>query len=388
MREHIEGFIGQLEDAFLKGEQANFSIPEKRFNNVLILGVGGSGIGGTVVEKTALLGAGIPVMTCNDYHIPEYVNENTLVIACSYSGNTEETLTALKKCQNKRAEIAAVTSGGELKRICEDNNYNHIIIPGGNPPRTCLGYSLTEQIFILVKYDILPTNYLDNLRAAIDLLKINNNNIINEAEGVAQKLFGKIPVIYSTDKFEPVSIRFRQQLNENNYNDLLAPNSYTIGLATYDGADFTLTGETALLNKTQYNENPVYKAEILTVNGNKIGYLMYNGFIKDYDTELNNAFAQFKADGVSSLVLDLRYNGGGSVETATDLASMITGQFNGQVFYQEFWNEDRQADYAENGLFDSTISNGSSISSLNLSQVYIITTRRSASASELVLNGL
>lgn len=179
-----------------------------------------------------------------------------------------------------------------------------------------------------------------------------------------------------------------QQINENNYNDLLAPNTYTIGLATYNGTDFTLTGETALLNKIQYNENPVYKAETLTLNGTKIGYLMYNGFIKDYETELNNAFAQFKADGVSSLVLDLRYNGGGSVETATDLASMITGQFNGQVFYQEFWNADRQADYAENGLFDNTISNGSAISSLNLSQVYIITTRRSASASELVLNGL
>ena len=179
-----------------------------------------------------------------------------------------------------------------------------------------------------------------------------------------------------------------QQLNENNYNELLSPDSYTVGLATFDGTDFTLTGETALLNKTQYNENPVYKAETLTVNGTKIGYLMYNGFIKDYDTELNNAFAQFKTEGVSNLVLDLRYNGGGSVETATDLASMITGQFNGQVFYQEFWNADRQADYAENGLFDNTISNGSTINSLNLSQVYIITTRRSASASELVLNGL
>lgn len=179
-----------------------------------------------------------------------------------------------------------------------------------------------------------------------------------------------------------------QQLNENNYNELLSPDSYTVGLATFDGTDFTLTGETALLNKTQYNENPVYKAETLTVNGTKIGYLMYNGFIKDYDTELNNAFAQFKTEGVSNLVLDLRYNGGGSVGTATDLASMITGQFNGQVFYQEFWNADRQADYAENGLFDNTISNGSTINSLNLSQVYIITTRRSASASELVLNGL
>lgn len=179
-----------------------------------------------------------------------------------------------------------------------------------------------------------------------------------------------------------------QQLNENNFNDLLAPNSYTIGLATYDGTDFTSTGVTATLNKTQYNENPVYSAQTLDINGEKIGYLMYNGFIRDYDSELNNAFSQFKADGVTSLVLDLRYNGGGSVETATDLASMITGQFNDQIFYKEFWNEDRQPEYGENGVFDNSISNGNATNSLNLSQVYILTTRRTASASELVLNGL
>ena len=88
------------------------------------------------------------------------------------------------------------------------------------------------------------------------------------------------------------------------------------------------------------------------------------------------------------MVLDLRYNGGGSVETATDLATMITGQFNGQIFYREFWNEDRQADYAEDGLFDGSISNGNATNSLNLTQVYILTTRRTASASELVINGL
>ena len=215
MRKHIEGFIEQLEDAFSIGENAQFSIPNKKLSNVLILGVGGSGIGGTVVAKTALLRAAIPVMTCNDYHIPEYVNENTLVIACSYSGNTEETLTALKKCQNKGTEIAAVTSGGELKRICEENNYNHIIIPGGNPPRTCLGYSLTEQFFILVKYGILPKSAVEELKSAIELLKTNDSSIRQEAETIAANLFGKLPVIYATDKFEPVSIRFRQQLNEN-----------------------------------------------------------------------------------------------------------------------------------------------------------------------------
>lgn len=179
-----------------------------------------------------------------------------------------------------------------------------------------------------------------------------------------------------------------QQITSENYLDLQTPNSYTIGLATYDGTDFTLTGETVQLNKTQYSENPVYKAKTLTVNGEKIGYLMYNGFITDYEVDLNNAFAQFKSEGISSLVLDLRYNGGGSVETATDLASMITGQFNGQVFYKEFWNADRQEANAADGLFDGSLSNGATINSLNLSTVYVLTTRRTASASELVINGL
>lgn len=215
MKEHIEGFIAQLEDAFNIGKNSEFIIPNKPITNVLICGLGGSGIGGTVVAKTCLLGALVPVATCNDYHIPEYVNESTLVIACSYSGNTEETLTAVKKAKDKGAEIAAVTSGGELKKICEENNYNHIVIPGGNPPRTCIGFSMTEQVFILVKYGILPESSLDELQSAIALLKENDSAMRGEAEVVATALFGKLPVIYATDKFEPVSIRFRQQLNEN-----------------------------------------------------------------------------------------------------------------------------------------------------------------------------
>ncbi len=179
-----------------------------------------------------------------------------------------------------------------------------------------------------------------------------------------------------------------QQLNENNYNELLAPDNYTIGLATWDGTSFTSTGESVTLNKTQYQENPVYITKTLDINGKKIGYLMYNAFTRSYDSELNNAFGQLKSEGITDLVLDLRYNGGGSVETATDLASMITGQFNGQVFYQEFWNEDRQDEFAKDGLFDSKISTGTSINSLNLNSVYILTTGRTASASELVINGL
>ena len=178
------------------------------------------------------------------------------------------------------------------------------------------------------------------------------------------------------------------QLNENNYIDLINQNNYTIGLATFDGNSFHLTGNSAQLNKTQYDENPVYISQTLNINGQKIGYLMYNAFIQRYDSQLNDAFARFKADGVTDLVLDLRYNGGGSVATATDLASMITGQFNGNIFYREFWNADRQEEFAREGLFDNTISNGTAINSLNLSNVYILTASGTASASELVINGL
>jgi carboxyl-terminal processing protease len=179
-----------------------------------------------------------------------------------------------------------------------------------------------------------------------------------------------------------------QQLTENNFSELLAPDTYTIGLATLEGEDVTPTGESVELTKMEYTENPVHIAQTLTIEGQPIGYLMYNAFTRDFDPELNAAFAQFQADGITELVLDLRYNGGGSVETAVDLSSMITGQFNGQLFYTEQWNEDRQEEYASDGLFNNTISTGEAINSLNLTRVYIITSGRTASASELVINGL
>ena len=179
-----------------------------------------------------------------------------------------------------------------------------------------------------------------------------------------------------------------QQINETNYNDLLAPDTYSIGLATFDGFTITPTDTTIELTKSQITENPIHIAQTLTIEGQKVGYLMYNAFTRDFDPELNAVFGTFKNQGIDHLILDLRYNGGGSVETAVDLSSMFTGQFNNQKFYTEQWNQDRQAQYASPGLFNTQISNGDVINSLNLDRVYIITSARSASASELVINGL
>jgi len=185
-----------------------------------------------------------------------------------------------------------------------------------------------------------------------------------------------------------------QQLTDSNYSNLLAPETYTIGLATLNGSSITPTGVSVTLSKQAYTTNPVLISKTLDVDGKKVGYLFYTSFTANFDPQLNAAFGEFKAAGVTDLVLDLRYNGGGSVRSATDLAAMITGQFAGQIFMKEEWNADWQQYFEQNepnGLinkFNTTLQTRELINSLNLNRVFILTTSRSASASELVINGL
>ena len=183
-------------------------------------------------------------------------------------------------------------------------------------------------------------------------------------------------------------------LNDQNYSQLLSADSFTIGLATVNNGEITLTGETIFLENEEYTTNPVYLTEIIETTNGKAGYLMYTGFTGNFDDVLNETFAMFKSERITDLIIDLRYNGGGSVESANDLSSMITGQYTGEIFYTEQWNDEYQAYFEENepesleNHFNDKIRTGAQINSLNLNKVYILTTFNTASASELVINGL
>jgi C-terminal processing protease CtpA/Prc len=188
-------------------------------------------------------------------------------------------------------------------------------------------------------------------------------------------------------------------LTINNYRSLLFSNatSYTIGLATYntDGTVTPITPAKSInLTKSEFQENPIYLSTVVTQGSHKIGYLMYNGFYSSFNDQLNNTILQLKNQGITDLVLDLRYNGGGSVRTAGYLASMITGQFTGQLFTQEHWNEALQKQFEDNNpssLVDNFVDkmlDNTAINHLKLNRVYILTTRSTASASELIINGL
>ncbi len=185
-----------------------------------------------------------------------------------------------------------------------------------------------------------------------------------------------------------------ESLNSNNYQELLGNEVYTLNFADYDNGNFTSNSKTISLTKTVLSENPVYISKVIEEGNHKIGYLMYNGFYSNYETQLNNAFGELKSQGITDFVLDLRYNSGGSVATATRLASMITGQFTGQIFAKQQWNAKAEDYFNTNNpsslynYFTTTINTKAGINSLNLSNIYILTSNKTASASELVINGL
>lgn len=169
--------------------------------------------------------------------------------------------------------------------------------------------------------------------------------------------------------------------------DLLNPDVFTLNFATITEDGLVPNEVNIELVKEEITENPVHITTTLDVNGIKIGYLLYNSFTSSFDDELNEAFAQLKSENVTELVLDLRYNLGGSVQSATRLASMVTGQFTGELFSAELWNSNWQTIFGSENVFVDAIAE-TPLNSLNLSSVYVITTDDSASASELVINSL
>jgi len=192
------------------------------------------------------------------------------------------------------------------------------------------------------------------------------------------------------------------QLTDSNFRGLLFSDATTVsvGFADYNSGNPTTNNTTISLSKTEIQENPIAMDTVIEVDSKKIGYLLYNQFASSYDQELNAAFNTFKAAAVDDLIIDLRYNGGGSTNTAGFLGSMITGQHPGKVYSKEVWNSKvtnafpaeefinnfptriRKTDSNNNVVVDEAIN------SLNLERVYFIVTGSSASASELVMNSL
>ncbi|MEY4926360.1 MAG: bifunctional phosphoglucose/phosphomannose isomerase [Bacteroidota bacterium] len=215
MEKLVINFPNQLRESLEIAANAVVTAPTNPIHNIVLAGLGGSGIGGNMVAELIKQECKIPFAIYKGYELPTYVNENTLVILSSYSGNTEETLAACTQAEAANAKIIAITSGGKIMEIAKAKGYDLIVLPGGMPPRSCLGYSMTQQVAALHKYGFISDAILKQLEISAEALAADQDDIREKAKKIAHFLFGKIPVIYATDRMDAVAVRFRQQINEN-----------------------------------------------------------------------------------------------------------------------------------------------------------------------------
>ncbi|MEQ9263448.1 MAG: bifunctional phosphoglucose/phosphomannose isomerase [Owenweeksia sp.] len=215
MKNLIAQFSQHVEEALHTIKASSFKKPSQPIHNVLITGLGGSGIGGTIISDLASGMADVPVLVNKDYTIPAFVGENTLVIACSYSGNTEETLWATRQALSRKAILACITSGGELQAIAQKENLNTLSMTGGHPPRSMFAYSFAFLAYMLEFYGIADFNVREDLPAAVKMLDKEEGNSMKLAEELAHQLKDKVPVLYAVSGQYGIASRWRQQLNEN-----------------------------------------------------------------------------------------------------------------------------------------------------------------------------
>jgi glucose/mannose-6-phosphate isomerase len=190
-------------------------------NNVIINGLGGSAIGGDLIRSYTAKEIKVPVYINRNYTLPAFAKKDTLAIISSYSGNTEETVTAFKDALAKKCQIICITSGGTVEKLAKKHGCLLIKIPGGLQPRCALGYSFFTLLILFAKLKFISdkseeiNDVIINLEQA--LTEYTNLEFdSNEALRIAAMLKDKLPVIYSSvDVLDIVNLRWRGQISEN-----------------------------------------------------------------------------------------------------------------------------------------------------------------------------
>ena len=221
MFESIWSFSENIKDALKIGDSIELKNKYDNIQNIVIAGMGGSAIGGDVVSVLESSNINIPYAVCRDYSIPKWVNKNSLVICSSYSGNTEETLSAFYQSLDRGANICGITTGGTLLEKLKEYKKDYITIPSGLQPRAALAYSFIPIIKLLEKSSIFKSDINLWIRSAIKTLEKNRDIYSLESDDnpvyrLAYRIYKKIPIIYSDNSTMRINaIRLKGQINEN-----------------------------------------------------------------------------------------------------------------------------------------------------------------------------
>ncbi len=221
MRQQLRALPKQCRDAWEKALQFKLPASYGTVDKVVILGMGGSAIGGDLLRSLAHRYGRPLVFTVRDYALPAFVDENTLVIASSYSGNTEETLSAFSEALGIKCRKLVLTTGGRLRELAEKSGVPVFIIEHTSPPRAALGYSLMPLIAFFQRlgfFGDMSAGVAEMLTVLEDLLGKWGDTVstaANPAKQLARDLYGRTAVIYGAGILSEVARRWKTQINEN-----------------------------------------------------------------------------------------------------------------------------------------------------------------------------
>ncbi len=228
----VHDFPEMMEQAAVLSQSLDIPWGKEEIQQIVVLGMGGSSIGGEMAKAVSQKYCEVPVQLVRDEALPAYVNKKTVVIAVSYSGNTKETLTGFESAAERTNKILGISSGGKLKEKCLENRFPYLEIPSGWLPRAALPYSFVPLLSVLEKLFLFP-EFDTSLKESIEIVKHIRKelkrfpdeefepsaklaNIDNAAKDLARNLRGKIPVIYAESPLlEPAANRWKCQINEN-----------------------------------------------------------------------------------------------------------------------------------------------------------------------------
>ena len=217
----IYDFPDHLREAKVIGESIVLNNKYSKINNIVVAGMGGSAIGGDITRLILQNELKIPMYICRNYKLPNWVDNTSLVICSSYSGNTEESLSAFEDARKKKAQIIAISTGGILSQQINELGLDLIIIPSGLQPRAALALSFVPMLYLLKKMKLIESQSINDLIKSIDKIELkrdiyNKETIENPAYRLSKNIYKTLPVIYGeNESLAILAVRWKGQLNEN-----------------------------------------------------------------------------------------------------------------------------------------------------------------------------
>ncbi len=221
MKDAVYNFADDINKASKIGKKIILNKKYNNIHNIIVVGMGGSAIGGDINKMLLKNDLSIPLIVSRNYFIPKWANKHSLVVVSSYSGGTEETLSAFKDALSKECQIYGITTGGILSKELSSNDLDFILIPSGLQPRAALAYSFVPMLYLFLHLGLIKIDLNNNLMNSIKLLKsVRDGYMLNDQKNptwvLSNKIFNTIPILYGeTDNTSVIALRWSNQLSEN-----------------------------------------------------------------------------------------------------------------------------------------------------------------------------